>query len=315
MQGNGPRSPIRETSMTEDQKYEQIVKSREVEPAGGENLQGGENKSDPQDDKAKEPSGSQSSSRQDGTGKATEPRKEPTPEEKQRHAIAEMRIKFKRENDSLRKEIETLKKAQAAKDVPAPKTRKDFETDGEYGDYLRKEMEDEIYRRVSERMRSEQDAVSERAALGEKLRQQLEGLEEGLSEKVFADISDQDSDLYQILTDERGEGRISELLEGPYGAEILAIIRGKPEIFRSILELPGRMQEFRLCSLVDSIERLRSDRAQNARAAESRRQAAESLPSAGTFGTNGNGVADIGGMSAAQRVAKYKAEMRKRGII
>lgn len=300
--------------MTEEQKYEEIVKSREVEPAAGESLQGGEEKSDPQDQQGKEASKVQPN-RQDGTGKANEPKKEPTPEEKQRHAFAEMRIKFKRENDALRKEIEALKKAQAAKDVPAPKTRKDFETDGEYGDYLRKEMEDEIYRRVSERMRSEQDAVSERAALGERLRQQLEGLETGLSSKVFSALEDPDSDLYQILTDERGEGRIAEMLKGRYGAEVLAIIHGKPDLFRSILELPGRMQDYRLCALEDNIERLRSNREQESRAAESRRQAAESLPSAGTFGTNGNGVADVGGMSAAQRVAKYKAEMRKRGII
>lgn len=300
--------------MTEDQKYEQIVKSREVEPASAEKPQGGEKMSDPQDAKATQ-APETVDNRQETAERAKEPRKEPTPEERQRHAIAEMRVKFKRENDALRKEIESLKKAQAEKDAPARKTRQDFASDGEYGDYLRKEMEDDIYRRVSERMRSEQDAVSERAELGEKLRRQLEDLEEGLSTKIFSDVANPDSDLYQILSDGRDEGRFSDLLKGPYGAEALAIIHGRPEIFREILELPARMQEFRLCALEDGIERRRQERAQNVRAAEARKQAADSLPSAGTFGTNGNGGADVGGMSAAQRVARYKAEMRKRGII
>lgn len=298
--------------MTEEERYQQIVDSRKAEPES-DGTQSGV-KSDPPDTKASSTENTETAQQAEGKTdeKATNA---PTPEEKQQHALAAMRVRFKRENDALRREIAELKKASGASAGEKPKTRADFKDDAEYGNYLRQNMEDSIYRRIRERMDGEMDQDSAKAAEARKLSEGLESVQKGLAETVMRELQDPESEMSLILTDERGKALTESIAQSPHKAEILAVMFGKPKLFSDLLELSPQKQQFRIFQLEDKLEAMKAESGSRAKAEDERRKRADSVPTAGAFGVNGNGQTNIGSLSASERIKRYKADMRKSGII
>lgn len=292
--------------MTEEDKYKQIAASRDA--AGGSDA-GGVKESDPQDAKAVETGGE---APKDETAKP----KEPTPEERQRHAFAEMRHKFKRENDALRRELAELRqRLDSAAEPDKPKGRSDFKTDADYGAYLRDRMGDDIYNRVVERIEGARSLRSELEEIRRGVVEKLNGDEPGFGTKLMAEIEDPESEFHALLQDKRGDAIAEAVRESKYRADILAVLYSNTDRFRGLLEMTPERQKFQIFQLEQTLERLNAERAAKAKADEARKRQAEAMPTAGAFGMNGNGNTGIGGMSATERVKRYKAEMRKNGII
>ena len=59
-----------------------------------------------------------------------------------------------------------------------------------------------------------------------------------------------------IITDERAQPIAEAIRESHRGADMLALMQAKPEIFRQMLELPPRKMEYRLNQLEDSIDNM-----------------------------------------------------------
>lgn len=300
--------------MTEEEKFKQIQESRKVasEAKGEQETKTGV-ESDPADKKVETKEGDYKQ-QETQTGDKTAPKKEYTESEKQQHAMAAMRTNFKRENEALKREIAELKKWKAEAEAKSvkPKTRDDFENDEEFGKYLQKNLEENVYKRLQARMNEEAEKDSERSRRSERLSSGLESLEKGLTQKVFTQLENPDSEMSMILNDERGGKLIADTIsESDYGAELLSLLYNKPEIFKEILALPAKKQEYRLYQLEDTIENMRKSVASKQQSDEEKRKRAESLPATGAFGLNGNGNTDISGLSTRERVERYKAEMRK----
>lgn len=298
--------------MNEEEKYRQIVDSRNSGTEGGEKQGGVEPDPHGTGNAGKEPEAG--AARQE-PARGTEPADGRDPEERQRHAMAAMRVRFKRENEALRREIAELKKAAGASVGEKPKTREDFKDDAEYGSYLRQNLEDGIYRRVRERM--DGDIESERAS-AEDLRQLESGLEsvqKGLSGAVMRELHDPESEMSLILTDDRAKAMADAIAGSDHRPEILAVMYGNPGLFRKLLELSPQKQQFRIFQLEDRLEAMKAQGETRTKAEEERRRRAESVPAAGAFGMTGNGRTNIGSLSATERVRRYKEDMRKSGII
>lgn len=289
--------------MTEEEKFKAIQDSR------NKNEQPSGVKVDPPTDEE----GKGNEAGKNEGDKANSTPKEPTEAEKQQHAMAEMRTKFKRENEALKKELAELKKWKADSEAAKvkPKTREDFNSDAEYGAFVRKEIEDGVYNKVLEKMNEAKAQDSEQQQRAQRLSEGMESIQKGLSQKVFEQLQDPDSEITRILNDERGGDVISGAIQrSEYGADLLALLYSKPEIFKNVLEMPKYRQEYTICQMEDRIAALRSNAKAKADAEAEKRKRAESLPNTGAFGLNGNGKTDISGLSTAQRVERYKAEMR-----
>ncbi len=299
--------------MNEEEKYRQIVEDRKSGPEGGEKQGGVE--PDPHGTgnvAGKEPEAG--AARQE-PARGTEPADGRDPEERQRHAMAAMRIRFKRENEALRREIAELKKAAGASGGEKPKTREDFKDDAEYGNYLRQNLEDGIYRRVRERMDGDIESERESAEDLRRLESGLESVQKGLSGAVMRELHDPESEMSLILTDDRAKAMADAIAGSDHRPEILAVMYGNPGLFRKLLELSPQKQQFRIFQLEDRLEAMKAQGEIRTKAEEERRKRAESVPAAGAFGITGNGRTNIGSLSATERVRRYKEDMRKSGII
>lgn len=298
--------------MTEDEKFAQIQQSRQL-ANGGTQDKGSGVEAHPQADKSTTEQKPDGGKPKDGNDVKDTP-KEPTEAEKQQHAIAEMRSKFKRENDSLKKEVESLRKWKAdfeAKQAK-PKTLEDFGGDAsKFGEYLRKQIEDDVYARVSSEFSRKAAEDAEMSERGDRLSKGLEALQSGLSQKVMAELKNPDSVMSGILNDEHGGKIIADAItESEHGAELLAIMHSKPELFQQMLTLSPKRIEYRIYQLEDQIVALSKQMADKNKAEAEKQAKSDSLPNVGAFGTNGNGNKGIGGLSAKERVERYKAEMR-----
>lgn len=298
--------------MTEEEKFAQIQQSRQL--ANGDKAgEGSGVEAHPQAEKTAETEPKADGGKPKEEGKVKETPKEPTEAEKQQHAMAQMRSKFKRENDSLRKEVEELKKWKAeaeAKNVK-PKTLSDFDgNEEEYGKFLRKQIEDSVYARVSEDFRKSTEADRESTEKAERLRSGLEGLRKGLADEVMTELGDPDSTMSAILNSEKGRTIADAITESEYGAELLALMHGKPEIFKQMLNLPEKRIEYSIYRLEDQIVALKAQAAEKQKAEAEKQEKANSLPNVGAFGLNGNENKGVAGLSAKERVERYKAEMR-----
>lgn len=302
------------STMDEEERYRRIVESRKAEPEDGAKRGGvgpdphGEDKT--VGDDPGEGSGQREPDK--GTERKTDER---TAEERQQHAIAAMRVRFKRENDALRREIAELKKAAGTSAGERPKTRADFKDDAEYGTYLRQSLEDDVYRRVRERVDGDLENERSEAEEYRRLEQGLENVQKGLGGTVMRELRDPESEMSLILTDERAEAMADAIRQSPDKAEILAVMYGNPDLFRKLLDLPPRKQAYRIFQLEDRLEAMRREGESKAKAEEERRKRAEAVPAPGAFGVTGNGRTNIGSLSATERVKRYREEMRKSGII
>ena len=312
--------------MTTEEKYQEIVENRakagavtpETKPEENEDQSGV--KTDPPADTKTEPTETKPEGEppKEGDQKPKESKEgkepaKPSNAERQEHALAKMRIKAKLENDSLRKEIEDLKK-QLAESAPKPaaKTSKDFEKPEEYEKYIRDTLKDEILAEVLNEVETQRQQRDEQQGFMTKLRGELEttfGKEIG--EKVVKDLEDPESDMTMIITDERAKPIVEAIKTSKRRADLLALMQAKPQIFQNMLDLPERRKEFSIYQLEEAIEaRYAQVKAKEAEDAK-KKERADSLPSTGTFGVNGNGNDGINGLSTTARVNRYKEEILK----
>lgn len=309
--------------MTEEEKYQEIVNSRKAseekkpedtkpkdEPSGV--------KTDPPAEKQPEPEKKPDENKPDEGGKQPEDDKgkgpaKPSKPEQEEHALAAMRIKFKRENEALKKEIEELKKAQSANaPKPAAKTRKDFENDEAYEKHVRDSLKEEIRAEIMNEVNAQKAKQDESENFTAQLRGDLEKtFSKEVADKVFKDLNNPDSMMSEIILDERAKPIVEAVQSSERRADLLALMQAKPQIFQALLELPARKQEFRIYQLEDQIEaqyaKLKAKQAED----KQKQERAESLPSTGTFGVNGNGNDGINGLSTAERVRRYREEILK----
>lgn len=309
--------------MTPDEKYQEIVNARkaseeqkpdgakpqETNPSGVKTDPPAKEKQEPE----KKPDGNnpEDGKKPEGDGKGDG---KPSEDEKKEHAFAKMRLKFSRENEALKKEIEALKKAQAD-NAPKPqtKTRKDFgDDDAAYEKYLRETIAEEAYQKAKaefESKKSEQDGKEKFTA---KLREDLErSFSKDVADKVFGDLSDPESDMTLIITDERSEPMREAIMESSRRADLLALMQAKPQIFQQILELPPKRQAYRIYQLEDQIEARYSQLKARQASEQQKKERADSLPNTGTFGQGDNTNKGFSGLSTQQRVDRYMEEYMK----
>lgn len=300
--------------MTTEEKYQEIVKSREV-ASGAEDSKGGENKANPPAENETKsaqnepPKGTQQPA--DGEHSAEKTKKTPTDAEKQEHAFANLRF----ENKRLLERIKALEASAKASTKPnadegEAKKRSEFANDDEYGKYLY----DRIYKQVSEKVTSELEekrkAETERDESNKALKDKLvKSFGNERAESVWKDLNDEASMMSQIITDGRGVEMARAIGASNRNADLLALMQAKPQIFQAILELSPDKQKYRIYALEDAIEQQYASIAAKQQEAKQAQERAASVPVTGTFGTNGNGVTDISGLSSAERVARYKKEI------
>lgn len=312
--------------MTEDEKYQEIVNSRKAseekkpeetklkdEPSGV--------KTDPPAEKQPEPEKKPEEKKPDEGGKKPEDDKgkgpaKPSKPEQEEHALAAMRIKFKRENEALRKELEELKKAQAANaPKPTPKTRKDFESDEAYEKHIRDSFKDELRAEIMNEVNAQKAKQDEKEGFTAKLREDLERtFSKEVSDKVFADLNNPDSEMSEIILDERAKPIVEAIKSSKRRADLLALMQAKPQIFQAMLELPERKQEFRIYQLEDQIDAQYAKLKAKQDEDRQKQERADSLPNTGTFGVNGNGNDGIQWLSTAERVRRYREEELKKRL-
>lgn len=310
--------------MTEEEKYQEIVENRKAEAASAEPPKPDEGnpsgvKTDPPAEKTAEPNETGNDEPpKDGDGKSDKGKDgkapaKPSKAEQQEHALAQLRIKSKRENDALRKEIEDLKRRLAeSAPKPAAKTAKDFEKPEEYEKYVRDTMKDELRKEILEEVESKKAAQDDVEQFTAKLREDLEKtFNKEVSDKVFADLNNPESVLSMMITDERAKTVVDAVKASRRRADLLALMQAKPEIFQQIMELPERKQEFRIYQLEDQIEAKYAQFAAKQASDQQKKERADSLPNTGTFGTNGNGNEGVSGLSTTARVNRYKEEILK----
>ena len=306
--------------MTEEEKYQEIVNSRKAseekkledtkakdEPSGV--------KTDPPAEKQPEPEKNPEEKKPDEGGKKPEDDKgkgpaKPSKPEQEEHALAAMRIKFKRENDALRKELEELKKAQAANaPKPTPKTRNDFESDEAYEKHIRDSFKDELRAEIMNEVNAQKAKQDEKEGFTAKLREDLERtFSKEVSDKVFADLNNPDSEMSEIILDERAKPIVEAIKSSKRSADLLALMQAKPQIFQSMMDLPPQKMAYRVYQLEDQIEARYAALAAKKKDEEKKKTVADSLPTPGAFGTQGNGNDGIQGLSTQQRVDRYKKE-------
>lgn len=310
--------------MTPEEKYQEIVNSRkanaekkpeETKPndtnPSGVTTDPPANEKKPEPEKKPDEKKPEDGKKPEGDGKGDG---KPSEDEKKEHAFAKMRLKFSRENEALKKELEALKKAMA-ENAPKPqaKTRKDFgDDDAAYEKYLRETIAEEAYRKAKaefESRKSEQDGKEQFTA---KLREDLEkSFSKDVADKVFRDMSDPESEMSMLITDERSEPMREAIMESSRRADLLALMQAKPQMFQQILELPPKRQAYRIYQLEDQIEAKYSQLKAKQANEKQKRERADSLPNTGTFGQGNETNKGFSGLSDTARVDRIKEELKK----
>lgn len=311
----------------EEEKYQEIVNSRknkeaekQPETPPQETTPSGV-KTDPPAERQPEPGKKPDESKPQGDGKQPEDPKgegtaKPSEKEMQEHAFAKMRLKFKKENEELKARLAQLEKS-AVENAPKTqlKTRKDFETDPEYEQYVRDSIADEVRKKVLEEVnsyRAKQDEANKNTA---KLREDLEGtFGKEVTNKVLTDLNDPESEMSMILTDERAAPIVEAVKGSGRKADLLALMQAKPQIFQAMMTLPPTKMAYRVYQLEDQIEAKYSALAAKKKEDEKKKAIADSLPTPGSFGNGGEENKGVSGLSTQQRVDRYKKEYLEQRI-
>lgn len=307
--------------MTEEEKYQEIVNSRkaaaedkkpneakpqETNPSGV--------KTDPPAEKQPEPDKKPDESKPQGDGKKPDDTKgegpaKPSEKEMQEHAFAKMRLKFKKENDELKARLAQLEKG-AAEKKPQAKTRKDFESDEAYEKHIRDTLKDELRAEIMAEVNASRAKKDEMDKFTAKLRGDLEGtFGKEVADKVFTDLNDPESEMTALIQDEQAKPIVEAVMGSKRRADLLALMQAKPQIFQSMMDLPPQKMAYRVYQLEDQIEARYAALAAKKQDEEKKKAVADSLPTPGAFGTQGNGNNGIQGLSTQQRVNRYKKEL------
>ena len=104
-------------------------------------------------------------------------------------------------------------------------------------------------------IKEKQDSQKQIDDTTKKIRSELESRFGGeIASKVITELDDPDSEMSQILTDEKGKTIAEAVFSSDRRADLLALMQAKPEIFRAMMDLPQKKQEFRVYQLEDQIE-------------------------------------------------------------
>lgn len=306
--------------MTTEEKYKEIVESRNV--ADGESKEPSGVKVDPPtEEKPADTKPAEVTEKQQVAGKKEgeegkdTTKKVPTDYEKQQHELASMRFNSKKTEKALLKQIEDLKaeiEGLKGGKKTEQKKRSDFNSDDEYGDYLRQNLEKDVTDKILKQVKEQNDSVARQNEFNRKLTEDLDKIQQGLGNKIIAELNDPESVMSQIILDENGESMVTAIRESSRRADILALMQARPEIFKNILALPPKKQEYRIYALEDQIDAKYAQLSKKQQDDKEKEERSASLPTAGSFGVHGNGTTDISGLSTEERVARYKAEMRKK---
>ena len=305
--------------MTTEEKYKEIVESRKV--ADGESKEPSGVKVDPPAETPTETKPAEATEKQqvadkkEGEEGKDTIKKVPTDYEKQQHELASMRFNSKKTEKALLKQIEGLKAEIAVLkggEKTEQKKRSDFNSDDEYGEYLRQNFEKDVTEKVLKQVKEQNDSVARQNEFNRKLNEDLNKIQQGLGDKIIAELSNPESTMSQIIMDENGEAMASAIRDSNRRADLLALMQAKPQIFQEILALPPKKQEYRIYALEDQIELKYAQLSKKQQDDKEKEERSASLPTAGAFGVHGNGTSDISGLSTEERVARYKAEMRKK---
>lgn len=306
--------------MTTEEKYEEIVKSRQVaEGKGEESKSGEEKKADPQAEQKKTVTEPEKEGEEKQPQSQPEKGEEKVPpktadnqkKEQEEHAFASLRF----ENKKLKERIKNLEDAQASSKKQEPeklKSSSEFSSDDEYRKYLYEKITKEVTDKVTRDFQQKQEQESAKSESMSKLNGELEsafGAERAKS--VMADLRNPESVMSEIITDERAKGIAEVISSSKRRADMLALMQAKPQIFQELLDMPVEKQKYRMFALEDAINK-RYSAIENSKAGEEvKREQASNVPVTGTFGVNGNEKTDFSTMSAEARVARYKEELLK----
>ena len=322
--------------MTVEEKVKEIEESRKV---ATENPDGsGENKANPQADEKKpaetdggkkpedgdkKPEGDQKpdgDKKPDEGGKKPEDktgahRAEPTEAEKQQKAFAELRF----ENKKLKERLAKIEAAQKPKDPPTEQRKKlsDFNGDTDaYGKYLYESLSKEITEKLTKQLQEQREKEQASKEETDGIRKNLEAaFGKERTDSIWADMANPESMMSQILTDERGKAIVDFIKSSKRNADMLALMQAKPQIFQELLEFRPEKQNYRLCALEDAIDAIYAElsqkKSQEEQKAQQKQEQAANVPVTGVFGVNGNGTTDFSTLSAEERVARLKEELRK----
>lgn len=301
--------------MTAEEKYQEIVNSRkaaedskpeetkpqETSPSSvGADLPADEKK--PETEKKPE-------DKADGKGE-----QKPTKSEQEEHAFAAMRFKHKRENDELKARIAELEKQIAANQPkPAAKTRKDFDKDEDYEKFVRESLADEVREKVLAEVNAQNEVNAKRDKFTAKLRGDLEAaFSKDIADKVFKDMADPESEMTMIVTDKAAEPMMNAIKSSKRMVDMLALMQAKPQIFRSLIDLPPERQAYRIFQLEDQIEAKYAQIRTKQQSEQQKKEKADSVPTPGPFGNGEQTNKGLSGMSDAARVNRIKEEIRKK---
>ena len=302
--------------MTAEEKYQEIVNSRknsetekkpeekpqETSPSSvGADLPADEKKPDTE----KKPETADS-----GNGDKTKP----TKSEQEEHAFAAMRFKHKRENDELKARIAELEKQIAANaPKPAAKTRKDFDKDEDYEKFVRESLTEEVREKVLAEVNAQNEVNAKRDKFTAKLRSDLEAaFSKEIADKVFNDMADPESEMTMIVTDKAAEPMMNAIKSSKRMADMLALMQAKPQMFRSLMELPPERQAYRIFQLEDQIEAKYAQIRAKQQSDQQKKEKADSVPTPGNFGSGEQTNKGFNGMSDSARVNRIKEEIRKK---
>lgn len=307
--------------MTTEEKYKEIVTAREASSKQPEDTpKGGDEKANPQAEKTvteegKKPEEKKPEGQPKGDGEQN-PKQEAPKEDPKDHAFAQMRF----ENTQLKKRLKALEDAQKAKPTESKpqekeKTLEDFNGNvAEYGKYIREKITAEVTGNVTKTLTEKQERETAQQDFSRKLKEDLvKSFGQQKADSVLSDLGNPESVMSQILMDEGAKAIAEAIAKSSRKADLLALMQAKPQLFQDMMGLDARRQEYRIYALEDAIESKYRELASKQKKDEEKKAVADSLPTTGTFGVNGNGTTDISTLSDKDRVARYKAEMLKTG--
>ncbi|MCQ2106403.1 MAG: hypothetical protein MJZ26_11505 [Fibrobacter sp.] len=246
-----------------------------------------------------------------------------TKEQKADYAFAAYRKRTSREMDSMRKELEELRKFKEEmsrkQNAEAPKTRQDFGSDEDFADYI----QENLYKKFAERFEKEHSAKweSEQEAYRKEyeVKSELKQLFGNAANDILNAIEDEHSDLSVLLNHPNAEAIRNEL-STDFRADFLGLMYKQPERFFALLQMSPTRQEIVLMDYERQIRELKAKHLNAGKGTQQPNQQPNAqpqqakLPTTGRFGNGNNGSMSFGDMSAQSRVNRFMLQYKKKGF-
>lgn len=237
--------------------------------------------------------------------------------EKEAHGLRKRLEKMYQRQEQMQRRLEELQGGKKTEQV-ARKTRKDFSSDDEYIDYIRKSSMDEIASSVYDRYEKQ---MSERSANEQAQREFAERIQKELRpeivEKVASVLNDPMSEQMELLQTKFGEVLQDKIGKSPIGSHILGLFAMKPHIFTEMANAAESEWPMKLALLEHDMQRMQQRagamKKETEQKAEEAQKRAESVPVTGGFGQGNGSIGEkLENMNQAERIAKLKAMYRQK---